>query len=156
MTNITAEELARVNSFPRLVELLRDKLEWPILEDYGFEDVVFDYEPHELGLKDEDAAKLREIHQLRPLVTGQPWGIFFLSFEDKAMSVTVLRRILRALVVSKRGESKGAERAAWDKRDLIFAANFGKSGERELAFVHFSDSSKNSDLPVMKVLGCNA
>lgn len=156
MTEITAEELARVNSFPRLVELLRDKLEWPIPDDYGLEDVVFEYEPRELGLKDEDAAKLREIHQLRPLVTNQPWGIFFLSFEDKTMSVTVLRRILRALVVSKRGESKGAERAAWDKSDLIFAANFGKSGERELAFVHFSDAASTGDLPVMKVLGWNA
>ncbi|MDE2442574.1 MAG: hypothetical protein KGP14_16280, partial [Betaproteobacteria bacterium] len=152
----TAEELARVNSFPRLVELLRDKLEWPIPDDYGLEDVVFEYEPRELGLKDEDAAKLREIHQLRPLVTNQPWGIFFLSFEDKTMSVTVLRRILRALVVSKRGESKGAERAAWDKSDLIFAANFGKSGERELAFVHFSEGASTGDLPVMKVLGWNA
>jgi hypothetical protein len=156
MTDITAEELSKINSFPRLVDLLRDKLDWPIPEDYGLEDVVFEYEPRELGLKDEDAAKLREIHQLRPLVTNQPWGIFFLSFEDKTMSVTVLRRILRALVVSKRGESKDAERAAWDKRDLIFAANFGKSGERELAFVHFNDGAATGDLPVMKVLGWNA
>lgn len=156
MTEITAEELAKVNSFPRLVDLLRDKLEWPIPEDYGLQDVVFEYEPHELGLKDEDAAKLREIHQLRPLVTGQPWGIFFLSFEDKAMSVTVLRRILRKLVVTKRGTSQSADRAAWLKEDLIFAANFGQSGERELAFVHFSDGAATGDLPVMKVLGWNA
>mgnify|MGYP001430136894 CR=1 FL=1 len=156
MTEITADELAKVNSFPRLVSLLRDKLEWPIPEDYGLEDVVFEYEPSELGLKDEDAAKLREIHQLRPLVTGQPWGIFFLSFEDKAMSVTVLRRILRALVVTKRGDAKDTGRAAWLKEDLIFAANFGKSGERELAFVHFSDGASTGDLPVMKVLGWNA
>ena len=156
MTGITAEELAKVNSFPRLVELLRDKLEWPIPEDYGLEDVVFEYEPHELGLKDEDAAKLREIHQLRPLVTGQPWGIFFLSFEDKAMSVTVLRRILSKLVLTRRGASQSADRAAWLKEDLIFAANFGKSGERELAFVHFSDAASTGDLSVMKVLGWNA
>jgi len=156
MTEITSEELAKVNSFPRLVELLRDKLEWPIPEDYGLEDVVFEYEPHELGLKDEDAAKLREIHQLRPLVTGQPWGVFFLSFEKKAMSVTVLRRILRKLVLNKRDGAQSAERAAWLKEDLIFAANFGKSGERELAFIHFSDGASTGDLPVMKVLGWNA
>ncbi len=156
MPEITAEELAKVNSFPSLVDLLRDKLEWPIPEDYGLEDVVFEYEPHELGLKDEDAAKLREIHQLRPLLTGQPWGIFFLSFENKAMSVTVLRRILRKLVVTKRGTSQSADRAAWLKEDLIFAANFGQSGERELAFVHFSDGASTGDLPVMKVLGWNA
>lgn len=155
MTEITAEELAQVNSFPRLVGLLRDKLEWPISEDYDYEDVVFDYEPHELGLKAEETAKLREIHQLRPLVTGQPWGIFFLSFDDKIMSVTVLRRILRALVVKQRASGQSADRAAWQKEDLIFAANFGKSGERELAFVHFSDGASTGDLPVMKVLGWN-
>lgn len=156
MTEITAEELAKVNSFPRLVSLLRDKLEWPINEEYEFEDVIFEYEPHELGLKEDETAKLREIHQLRPLVTGQPWGIFFLSFDDKTMSVTVLRRILRALVVKQRASGQSADRAAWEKEDLIFAANFGKSGERELAFVHFSDGASTGDLPVMKVLGWNA
>lgn len=155
MTDITAEELAKVNSFPRLVSLLRDKLEWPINEEYEFEDVIFEYEPHELGLKADETAKLREIHQLRPLVTGQPWGIFFLSFDDKTMSVTVLRRILRALVVKQRASGQSADRAAWEKEDLIFAANFGKSGERELAFVHFSDGASTGDLPVMKVLGWN-
>lgn len=155
MTEITAEELAKVNSFPRLVGLLRDKLEWPINEEYEFEDVIFEYEPHELGLKAEETAKLREIHQLRPLVTGQPWGIFFLSFDDKSMSVTVLRRILRALVVKQRTSGQSADRAAWEMEDLIFAANFGKSGERELAFVHFCDGASTGDLPVMKVLGWN-
>jgi hypothetical protein len=144
MATITTEDLTRVTSFPRLVDLLRDKLEWPIPEDFGLEDVTFEYEPAELGLKAEEAAKLREIHQLRPLVTGQPWGVFFLSFENKAMSVTVLRRILRALVVKQRGSSS-AERAAWNRHDLIFAANFGKSGDRELAFVHFSDGASTGD-----------
>lgn len=156
MSDIAAAELARVNSFPKLISLLRDHLEWPIGEDYGFEDVVFEYEPHELGLKPEETAKVREIHQLRPLVTNQPWGIFFISLEDKAISVTVLRRMLRALVVKKRADSGSAERQAWEKSDLIFAANFGKSGERELAFIHFSDGEATNDLPVMKVLGWNA
>lgn len=154
MPDISAEELARVNSFPKLVTLLRDRLEWPINEDYEFEDVIFEYEPQELGLKEEETAKVREIHQLRPLVTNQPWGVFFISFEEKQLSVAVLRRILRALVVKQRGGS--IDRQAWDKSDLIFAANFGKSGEREIAFVHFSDGAETFDLPVMKVLGWNA
>ena len=156
MTDITASELARVNNFERLIEILREKLDWPIGEDYGFEDVVYEYEASELGLKPEETAKIREINQLRPLATNQPWGIFFVSFEDKAISVTVLRRILRSLVVRKRAGAQAAERQAWDKNDLIFAANFGKSGERELAFVHFSDGLATNDLPVMKVLGWNA
>lgn len=155
MNDITAAELAKITNFERLIETLREKLDWPIGEDYGFDDVVFEYEASELGLKPEETAKIREIHQLRPLATNQPWGIFFVSFEDKSVSVTVLRRILRSLVVKKRAGAQAAERQAWDKNDLIFAANFGKSGERELAFVHFSDGAATGDLPVMKVLGWN-
>lgn len=156
MGNVSAADLDRVSNFEQLVELLRDKLEWPIGEDYGFDDVVFEYEASELGLKKDETASIREIHQLRPLATNQPWGIFFISMENKAIPVTVLRRILKALVVKKRSGAQTAERRAWDKSDLIFAASFGKSGARELAFIHFSDGKTAGDLPVMKVLGWNA
>jgi len=156
MGTVSAADLDKISNFEQLVELLRDKLEWPIEEDYGFDDVVFEYEASELGLKMDETAKIREIHQLRPLVTNQPWGIFFISMEDKAIPVTVLRRILKALVVKKRSVVQSAQRRAWDKSDLIFAASFGKSGSRELAFIHFSDAKTAGDLPVMKVLGWNA
>lgn len=156
MAGISAAELAKINSFPKLVDLLRNHLEWPIEEDYGFEDVVYEYEASELGLKPNEIAKIREIHQLRPLATSQPWGIFFISFEDKALSVTVLRRILKNLILKKRSGAQASDRQAWEKNDLIFAANFGNSGSRELAFVHFSDGTQSRDLPVMKVLGWNA
>ena len=154
MGNIAAADLDRVTSFPQLVDLLRDKLEWPIGDDYGFDDIVFEYEASELGLKKDEVAKIREIHQLRPLATNQPWGIFFISMEEKALPVTVLRRTLKALIVRKRAGT--GDRRAWDKSDLIFAASFGKSGARELAFIHFSDGKATGDLPVMKVLGWNA
>ncbi|MDD9979335.1 MAG: putative DNA binding domain-containing protein [Boseongicola sp.] len=156
MGNVVAADLDRVSNFEQLVDLLRDKLEWPIGEDYGFDDIVFEYESSELGLKKDETAKIREIHQLRPLVTNQPWGIFFISMEDKAVPVTVLRRILRALVVKKRSGAQTSDRRAWDKSDLIFAASFGTSGARELAFIHFSDVKTAGDMPVMKVLGWNA
>lgn len=153
---VSAADLDKLSNFEQLVDLLRDKLEWPIGEDYGFDDIVFEYEASELGLKRDETAKIREIHQLRPLATNQPWGIFFISMEDKAIPVTVLRRILKALVVKKRSGAQTADRRAWDKSDLIFAASFGKSGSREMAFIHFSDGKTAGDLPVMKVLGWNA
>lgn len=156
MSGLSAADLNRVSNFPQLVSLLRDKLEWPIHDDYDFEDIVFEYEASELGLKKDQVAKIREIHQLRPLVTSQPWGVFFISLEDKALPVTVLRRILKALILNRRGQAKTADRQAWHLNDLIFAASFGKSGARELAFIHFSDGKTTGDLPVMKVLGWNA
>ncbi len=82
--------------------------------------------------------------------------MFFISLEDKALPVTVLRRILKALILNRRGQAKTADRQAWHLNDLIFAASFGKSGARELAFIHFSDGKTTGDLPVMKVLGWNA
>ena len=96
---ISTNELEKITSFPKLVDLLRDKLDWPISDDYGFEDVIYEWEASELGLRAEETAKIREIHQLKPLTTGQPWGIFFLSFEEKKISVSVLRRMLRSLIV---------------------------------------------------------
>ena len=86
-----------------------------------------DGEASELGLKKDEVAKIREIHQLRPLVTSQPWGVFFISLEDKALPVTVLRRILKALILNRRGQAKTADRQAWHLNDLIFAASFGQS-----------------------------
>jgi hypothetical protein len=83
ISNLTAHDVSHISSFPSLVEILRDKLDWPIGDDYGFDDIVYDYDAQEFGLKPEEAAKIREIHQLRPLVTNQPWGIFFISFEEK-------------------------------------------------------------------------
>ena len=156
MTEITPEDIAAINSFPKLVSLLRDKMEWPIPDDYTFDDVVYEYDPKDLGFKPEETAKIREIHQLRPLVTGQPWGIFFVSFEDKKISVTVLRRMLRSLVVKNRATAQTPDQQTWRLKDLIFVANFGGSGEREIAFAHFSENEDTGDLPVMKVLGWNA
>ena len=37
-------------------------------------------ETGEIGLKDEEAVKVKTIHQLRPLHQAQPWGIFFVEF----------------------------------------------------------------------------
>jgi hypothetical protein len=46
-----------------------------------------------------EAAKVRAIYQLRPLSSGQPWGIFFIEFEKKTLPMVVLRRILSHLVI---------------------------------------------------------
>lgn len=155
MSTLTAADLDGVSNFTQLVSLLRDKLDWPIDPDYGFEDVVYEYDAAELGLKKTEVAKIREIHQLRPLITDQPWGIFFISMEEKDIPVTILRRILRALVIKKRAVDQISNQRAWNKSDLIFAANFGKPESRQLTFVHFSDEAESGGLPSLKVLGWN-
>ena len=94
------QDLRRIHELPDLVRYLEEELDWP-LENYSYDDLTFDYSPEEVGLKDEDAAQIKEIRQLKPLRRDQPWGIFFVEFERKKLPVVVLRRILSHLVVKK-------------------------------------------------------
>ncbi|MDD5268350.1 MAG: hypothetical protein PHO08_14685 [Methylococcales bacterium] len=123
------------------------------MQKYDFEELTFEYAPEELGIKAEDAAKIGRIHQLRPLYSGQPWGIFFVEFENKKIPVVVLRRILSHLVVKKRTSANKSSAAAWDSQDLLFISAFGDTAneEREIAFAHFHQEP--GDLPTLRVLG---
>ncbi|MFZ2517085.1 MAG: hypothetical protein WA089_00135, partial [Anaerolineae bacterium] len=130
-----ADTLRSIKTFPDLVRYLEDELDWP-LQEYGFDELTFEYSPAELGLRDEDAAKVKAIHQLRPMADGQPFGIFFVEFERKRMPVVVLRRILSHLALKQRAGANRAGSAAWALGDLIFISAFGDeaSDQREIAF----------------------
>ena len=78
-----AERLRSIGTFPQLVGFLRDDLDWPI-EDEDFEELTFHYSHAELGLDPSSAAKVESVHQLRPIIDTQPWGIFFVDFELKS------------------------------------------------------------------------
>ena len=145
-------QLRDIRKFTDLVRYLETELEWPV-EAGSFDDLTFEYQPAELGLKDEDAVKIKKIHQLRPLASGQPWGIFFVEFEKKKLPVVVLRRILSHLVVKKRQSANKADQAVWNPEDLLFISAYGDetSDEREIAFAHFHQES--GDLPTLQVLG---
>jgi predicted helicase len=149
------ERLRSIKTFPSLVKYLRDELDWPI-ESEDVEELSFDYEPEELGLDPKTAVKIKEIKQLRPFVTGQPWGIFFISFEPKRLPIVALRRILRSLVLKKRQASSKSQQATWQLNDLMFISSYGETDEREISFAHFSDDDSMGDLPTLKVLGWNA
>jgi hypothetical protein len=145
-------KLRSINSFDDLLPYLEEELDWP-LQQFGFDDLTFEYSPAELGLKDKDAVKVSRIHQLRPLQYGQPWGIFFVEFEKKKLPVVVLRRILSHLVIKKRASANRADAAAWRMGDLLFISAYGDAGldRREIAFAHFHQ--EGNELPTLRVLG---
>jgi len=64
-------KLRRLTTFEALVDYLRYELDWPI-EVEDAEDIVFEYEPEELGLDPQYAVKIESIKQVRPLAEGQP------------------------------------------------------------------------------------
>jgi hypothetical protein len=147
-----AERLRQLRNFPEIVRYLEEELEWP-LGEYEFDELTFEYDPEDLGLKDVEAAKIKTIHQLRPLSQNQPWGIFFVEFENKKLPVVVLRRILSHLVLRKRASANKADAKRWDASDLLFISAFGdeRTDQREIAFAHFH--KEDGDLPTLRVLG---
>jgi len=146
------ERLRTIRTFPSLVKYLRDELGWPI-DSENFEDLTFDYEPEELGIDRRNAAKIKEIKQLRPLESDQPWGIFFVKFEPKRLPVVALRRILGKLVFHKRASADRSERPSWNMHDLLFISSYGESDDRQISLAHFSEDSQMGNLATLKVLG---
>ena len=130
------ELLKSIRTFTSLVKYLQDKLDWPIESD-DFDDLTFDYEPEELGIDIKTAVKIKEIKQLRPLSSKQPWGIFFINFEPKQLPIVVLRRILRSLVVKKRASANKSQQAAWQLHDLLFISSYGEAEHCDITFAHF-------------------
>ena len=148
------EQLRSLTRFEDLVAYLRDELDWPI----DFEDardidrLTFDYEPEELGLDPKHAVKIDTIKQIRPMAETQPWGIFYIEFEAKRLPVTVLRRVLRALVPNARKHN--ADRKAWDMDDLLFISHQGEPGKRSISFAHFHQ--KEAGLPELRTFSWDA
>lgn len=145
------DQLRSIKTFPSLVKYLRDELDWPINPD-NVDDLTFEYSPEELGFDPKHAVKIREIKQLRPLVTGQPWGIFWVSFEKKKLPMVVLRRILGKLITKSRATADKASRPTWHLHDLLFISSYGEEEHRNISFAHFSESEEGQ-LPVLRVLG---
>lgn len=143
--------LKEIRTFPMLTKYLRDDLDWPIESD-SFEDITFEYEPEELGIEPKYANMIKEIRQLRPFTTNQPWGIFFINFDKKRLPVVMLRRILGALALKKRASANRATRPAWSCNDLLFISTCGEEESRSISFGHFQKRA-GLDLPALRVVG---
>ena len=85
-----ASKFQSIQDFPKLVEYLGDELDWPIETD-DFEEMTFEYSAAELGLDEKTAPKFLEIRRLRPLDKDQPWGIFFIRFDESKLPVVALK-----------------------------------------------------------------
>lgn len=128
---------------------LYDKLNWPISQDSPAidpYDVNWEYYPEDLGLKDSDFAKITTLQQMKPLKDNQDWAVFFVEFDAKKMQITVLRKILGALIFNKRN----SDHKIWDKENLLFICYWGPKTNRTIGFIHFNQSVKG--LPTLKAL----
>ncbi len=129
--------ISAIKDFPSLVEFLIDELDWPIDID-RFDDLdalAYEFTPEELGLKDDLAAKIKVIKQLRPLSGDQPWDVFWIDFEPRRLPITVLRRILSRFVTKKRARPSDIFSRPMD--DLLFITAQGEDQHRGITFAHF-------------------
>jgi predicted helicase len=152
MSTNAVSKFKAINDFPALVEYLRDNLHWEIQTD-DFEEMTFEYSAKELGLDAKTAPKFMEIRRLRPLHKDQPWGIFFIRFEESKLPVVALRRLLSKLALKKRSTSNTGDRVSWHENDLLLISQTGGQDEKSISFAHFASNPEKTDLPILKVLG---
>lgn len=144
MTQITS-----LTNIENTLAYLMNRLHWPISEDSPAVDpyeVNWEYYPEDLGLKDSDFAKITTLQQMKPLSENQAWAVFFVEFDAKKMQITVLRKILGALIFNKRN----TDHKIWDKENLLFVCFWGEAKNRTIGFIHFNESVKG--LPTLKAL----
>lgn len=115
--------------------------------------MTFEYTAEELGLDEKISPKFLDIRRLRPLDPNQPWGIFFIAFDESKLPVVALRRLLSKLALTKRSISNKGERASWHANDLLLISQTGENDGRSISFAHFTSNPNKRDLPVLKVLG---
>ena len=65
-----------------LLRYFRDHLNWNLgVDDFSdIEDFMYGFDANDLGLKDDEFAKVKLLYQLPPLEEDQQWGIFCVEF----------------------------------------------------------------------------
>lgn len=145
-----SQELRKISNLETLIGYISEKLSWPVsIEDYcDIDDITYDFEAADLGLKDEAFAKIVALKQLQPFVENQKWGVFLVEFESNRFEVSALRKILSGLVPARRN----SDHAVWDKKDLLFLCIWGEPYRPTIGVAHFVDSEKG--LPQIKMISC--
>ena len=132
-------DIRDVKDMNGLIAYFAEKLDWKIdLDSFDdIEDVTYDFDAADIGLKEEAFAKIKSLRQLPPLVDGQKWGIFCVEFDSKKFGITALRKILSGLIPKRRSS---ADHAVWDQKDLLFLCFWGTDNDRTIGIAHFADS----------------
>ena len=133
---MNTDAIKKIKDFKTLAHFLVEELNWPIdPENVDVDELTFEYSPEEIGLSEDFATKVKNIKQIRPFNSNQPWSIFWIDFENKKLPLTVLRRILNVFVTKKRGNSRNLATTALE--DIMFVSGHGENANRAITFAHF-------------------
>jgi type I restriction-modification system DNA methylase subunit len=130
---ITEEAVRRIRDQKTLLEFFERELHWPLPENPVIDDVTFEWTAADLRLSASAQQHLAHgsIKQLRPVVDGQPWGVFLVNFTDGQVYRTALRQVLRGLVPKRRRDAK---LPGWQHENLLFIC---MTANQEFTFAHF-------------------
>ena len=144
-------DIRTVRDMNGLITYFSENLGWEIdLNDFDdIEDISYEFDAADIGLKDEAFAKIASMRQLQPLVDDQQWGIFCIEFESQRFEVSAIRKILSGLIPRRRAS---VDHAMWQQQDLLFICNWGEGNNRTLGLAHFEDKEKG--LPQIKMISC--
>ena len=138
--------LRRVRTQADLFEFLADELGWPLdLADFDEEQLTWEWLPEDLGVDAASLASLRRLRQLRPLTTGQPWGIFFVEFDRERLPVTQFRKVAQAFARRKRSDAADGDRARWDRGNLLFLVTTGQNETVQMHLLALWDREDRAD-----------
>lgn len=144
-------DIRNVKDMTDLISYFSQNMNWNIdIEDFDdIQDISYDFDAEEIGLKEEAFAKIASLRQLQPLVDNQKWGIFCVEFDSIRFEVSALRKILSGLIPKRRNSM---EHAVWSQQDLLFICIWGDDNNRTIGIAHFKD--KESGLPQIKMISC--
>lgn len=146
------DDIRSIKDMNQLISYFSHVLHWDIdIDSFSdINDIAYDFDASDLGLKEESFAKIRSVKQLPPLVDKQPWGIFSVEFDSKKFEVTALRKVLSGLIPKNRNS---ANHAVWEQDDLLFLCFWGEDNNRTIGVAHFED--KEIGLPQIKMIYCS-
>lgn len=144
-------DIRNIKSIDDLIIYFTEELNWNIdLDDFDeIDDITYDFDAADIGLKEEAFAKISSLRQLQPLCDEQKWGIFCVEFDSNKFEVSALRKILSGLIPKRRN---AAEHAVWSQKDLLFLCFWGADNNRTIGIAHFED--KDAGLPQIKMISC--
>ena len=142
-------DIRTVKNSDDLIRYFIQNLDWNIDEDdfNDIDDITYDFDADDLGLKKEEFSKISSLKQLQPISENQKWGIFCVEFDSKRFEVSAIRKILSKLVPTRRN---AANHAVWAQKNLLFLCFWGNDNNKTIGIAHFED--KEHGLPQIKMI----
>lgn len=139
--------IREINDLQSMLCYFGENLNWSIdTDDFEVSDYTYEVYSDDLGIKEEEFAKISSLYQMRPLTDNMPFGVFAVTFESKRLEIAALKKILSRLITKKKDNP---DYPTWNLHDLIFLCFWGEDSNSYIGVACFDDNDKK--LPQLKI-----